>query len=93
MCVTHVVNGTLARKVVLAVAIDPVGGGAVTPEQSGQSNFGMDFCASPFWCATTFSIASIAAQCGADMEGLTNGEAIATPRYKANHTSTKQVMR
>jgi hypothetical protein len=74
------------------MAIDMVGGGAVMPVQSGQSNLGIDFPGLPFWCAATLSMASIAAQCGALNVELTKGEAIAALRYKANHTSMKRVM-
>ena len=92
MCDTPALKGKQARNGTPAIAIDPEGGGAVIPVHSGQSNLGMDLCSSPLWCAATFSMASIAAQCGAVNEGLTNGDAIATLRYKANHTSMKRVM-
>jgi hypothetical protein len=45
------------------------------------------------WLPVAIFMASMAAQWGAADVALTNGEAMATPRKSANHTSTKRVIR
>jgi hypothetical protein len=86
-------GGTKNRGATCATAVEMVPGGAQIPAHRGQFKLGTDLVPLLSWLPAAIFMASMAAQWGAADVALTKGEAMATPRKSANHTSTKRVIR